>query len=127
MIPMPEDLEETISGSTELVFPDDAVDQTYSLQERSVYDAGEVREEMDSEIPEYGSWLPVDLDGDQAWLVAPSELRSVLVDQEIRTGERFSIDKMQKTGRGQSDPYTVEVSLPDREAVSEDQASLTGD
>ena len=121
---MPEDLSDSVSGSTELVFPDDADGQTYSLRERSVYDAGEVRDEIDADIPEYGSWLPVEIDGDQAWLVAPSDLRSELVDQEIRAGERFLVERMVKSGREESDPYEVTVTLPDREAVDEDQASL---
>ncbi len=121
---MPEDLSDAVTGSTELVFPDDADGQTYSLRERSVYDAGEVRDEMDADIPEYGSWLPVEVDGDQAWLVAPSDLLAKLDDQEINPGERFRIEKMIKSGREESDPYDVTVTLPDREAVDEDQASL---
>ena len=73
---MPEDLTDSVSGSTELVFPDDGTGQ-YSLRERSVYDAEEVRVELDGDVPQYGSWLPVtdEETGQEAWLTAPSELR----------------------------------------------------
>ncbi len=121
---MPQDLSQSVSGSTELVFPDDADKKTYSLRERSVYDAGEVRNEIEADIPQYGSWLPVTVDGDDAWLVAPSELRSELVNHEIQAGERFQVEKMVKSGRQESDPYSVVISLPDREATPEDQTSL---
>jgi len=123
---MPEDLTDSVTGSTELVFPDDAIG-TYSLRERSVYDAEEVRVELGTDIPQYGSWLPVEIEetGAEAWLIAPSRLRSLLVEDEIRPGERFCIEKMQKRGREQSDPYEVEVTYPDREAQPEDQTSLS--
>jgi hypothetical protein len=121
---MPRNLKDSVSGSTELIFPDD-VDGTYRLRERSVYDAGEVRDELDGDVPQYGDWIPVEDDGDEAWLVAPSDLRAQLIDREIRTGERFTIDEMVKTGREQSDPYSVTVTLPDREDVPDSQKSLS--
>lgn len=125
---MAKDLSESVSGSTELVFPDDADGQLYSLRERSVYGAEEVRDELGTEIPQYGSWLPVELEnGDEAWLTAPSQLRSVLLEDEIKTGERFRIDTIEKRGRDQSDPYTVQVSYPDREQAPENQTSLSAD
>jgi hypothetical protein len=124
---MVDDLSESVSGSTELVFPDDADGSTYSLRERSVYDAEEVRDELGGDIPQYGSWLPVELeDGEEAWLTAPSQLRSVLVEDEIRTGERFQIETMEKRGLDQSDPYQVEVTYLDREQTPDSQASLSG-
>jgi hypothetical protein len=124
---MPQDLSESVTGSTELVFPDDA-NGTYSLQERSVYDAEEVRLELETDIPKYGSWIPVEIleTGDEGWLAAPSKLRAALVDDEIRAGERFEIVTMQKLGTEQSDPYRVELRYPDREATPEDQTSLSG-
>ena len=114
---MPEDLTESVSGSTELVFPDDATGR-YSLRERSVYGAEEVREELDGDVPKYGSWLPVtELDQDrEAWLSAPSALRSRLVEDDTQIGERFEIVTMTKIGTQQSDPYRVEIEYPDRTA-----------
>lgn len=106
-------LEETVTGSTELVFPDDGKGM-YRLRERTVFDAEEVRSELGGDIPQYGVWLPVELDGEDAWLNAPSELRSILVEDEIKPGERFEIVTMRQTGTGQSDPYKVQVSYPER-------------
>jgi len=113
---MPEDLSDSVSGSTELVFPDDSTDKTYRLRERSVYDAEEVRSEIESDIPQYGSWIPVELeDGEEAWLTAPSALRAVLVNDEVRSGEAFHIHQMEKEGLDQSSPYEVTVSYPERD------------
>ena len=122
---MPEDLEDSVTGTTELVFPDDATG-TYRLQERSVYAAEEVRVELDADIPQYGQWMPVEMleTGEEAWLNAPSALRSRLVEASIRPGERFEIVTVEKRGREQSDPYRVELAYPDRDA-DETQASLS--
>jgi hypothetical protein len=122
---MPEDLTDSVSGSTELVFPDDGTGQ-YRLSERSVYGAEEVRSELDSDVPKYGSWIPVtdEETGQEAWLTAPSELRSALVENEIREGERFEIVTFQKRGSEQSDPYRVELVMTDRESVPESQSGL---
>jgi hypothetical protein len=96
---MPEDLTESVSGSTELVFPDDAPGR-YELRERSVYDSEEVRAELGGDVPKYGSWIPVEtVTGQEAWLTAPSQLRKELVDREIRTGEQFEIVTMRKDGK----------------------------
>jgi hypothetical protein len=123
---MPQDLSESVSGSTELVFPDDAGGETYRLRERSVYEAEEVQEDLNGDVPQYGSWVPVTVQStdSEAWLTAPSELRSALVEDEIQTGERFVIETMQKRGRNQSDPYQVELSYPDRDVTGRDQTSL---
>jgi hypothetical protein len=113
---MPEDLSDSVSGSTELVFPDDSDDQTYRLRERSVYDAEEVRSEIESDIPQYGSWIPVELeDGEEAWLTAPSALRAALVEGDVRPGEAFHIGRMEKEGLDQSAPYEVTISYPERD------------
>jgi len=114
---MPTDLTESVAASVELVFPDEATRNQYSLRERSVYDADEVRDEIGSDdVPQYGKWLPVTLDGEDGWLIAPSELRTALVEKSIRQGEPFRIATMKKTGSRQSDPYSVEVKLLDRDA-----------
>jgi hypothetical protein len=125
---MPENLEDSVTGTTELVFPDDA-NGTYSLQERSVYDAEEVRVEIDADIPQYGKWIPVTIEetGAEGWLSAPSELRTRLVEDEIKPTERFCIEEMEKRGRDQSDPYRVMVSYPDRDGDQATQKSLAQD
>ena len=122
---MPKDLADSVSGSTELVFPDGATGQ-YSLRERSVYAAEEVREELDGDVLKYGDWLPVEEleTGDEAWLIAPSELRSRLVEDEVQAGEQFEIVTMSKQGLEQSDPYRVELEYPNRD-VDGSQKSLS--
>jgi hypothetical protein len=124
---MPEKLSESVSGSTELIFPDDAPRRKYSLRELVVYDADEVRDqmEMDTEVPQYGSWLPVTVDGDEAWLTAPSELRQKLLDNNVKPGETFIIGSLEKSGIDESAPYNVELNLPDREPDSAEQAGLS--
>jgi hypothetical protein len=116
---MTQDLDDSVSGSTELVFPDGATGQ-YRLAERTVYDAEEVREELGGDVPKYGSWLPVEEleTGNEAWLTAPSQLRAVLVEDSIETGERFEIVTMTKTGTDPSDPYRVDVEYPDRDETA---------
>ena len=123
---MPEDLTDSVTGSTELVFPDDATGQ-YRLRERSVYDAEEVRTELGGDVPQYGSWLPVEETetGMDAWLTAPSQLRTELVNAEVRSQELFEIVTMEKRGRDESDPYHVAIRFPERETVPEDQTSLS--
>jgi hypothetical protein len=120
---MTTDLSESVTGSTELVFPDDANGQ-YRLRERTVYDADEVRTELETDIPKYGVWLPVEIDGDDAWLSAPSELRSTLVEDEVRAGELFEIVTMRQDGIDQSDPYKVEVQYPESDETAASQQSL---
>jgi hypothetical protein len=124
-----EDLSESVTTTRELVFPDDAAGKKYRIPNLNVYDADEVREELDSDIPQYGKWLPVEIagatgDGD-GFLCAPSHLRSVLVEESIQAGELFRIEKLEKTGLGESDPYKAEVTFPDREADAGMQAGLT--
>jgi len=122
---MPRDLTESVSGSTELVFPDDSEGQ-YRLEELAVYDAEEVRAELDGDVPKYGSWIPVEgQNGDEAWLTAPSQLRASLVDEEIRPGELFEIVTMRKDGHEQSDPYRVELRFPERDDSPGSQSGLT--
>jgi hypothetical protein len=124
-----ESLDESVTGSTELVFPDDTDGETYRLRELNVYGAEEVRDDIGGDVPQYGSWLPVTVleTGEEAWLTAPSRLRKVLVENDLDTGERFTIVKMTKPGTDQSNPYRVQVTFPDRETEPADQQSLALD
>jgi len=126
---MPEKLSESVSGSTELVFPDDAPRRQYSLRELAVYDAEEVRSEMEMEtdVPKYGSWLPIVTDDrDDGWLTAPSELRQKLLNEDVKPGETFIIESLEKSGIDESDPYQVKLSFPERDKDSARQAGLSG-
>jgi hypothetical protein len=123
---MPENLSDSVTGAVELIFPDDATDEPYSLRELAVYDAEEVRDEMGTDIPQYGSWLPIEMDdGDEAWLTAPSQLRQKLVNQDAKPGERFIIDRMVKDGRDPSTPYQVELTFPERATSDDRQTGLS--
>jgi hypothetical protein len=83
--------------------------------------------EMETDIPQYGSWLPVVTgDGDEGWLTAPSELRQKLLDRDVKPGETFSIESLEKSGHGESDPYQVKLSFPERDKDSARQAGLSG-
>lgn len=119
---MPTDLAEAASsGATELIFPDDATRYEYRLREGQVYDAEEVRGEIgNSDVPQWGNWLPVEIEDGEAWLNAPSQLITELVEIGIEPGHRWTVDRLEKTGSRQSDPYEVELSVHD-----EDQGRLT--
>lgn len=126
---MPTDLDQSVSGSTELVFPDDAPRQKYRLRERSVYDAEEVRDDLGGDMPKYGTWIPVEMvtgtGNEDAYLTAPSSLRSHLVEDDIRVGELFRIESMRKTGTEQSDPYRVNIIYPEREDTQSSESKTT--
>ena len=125
-----ESLEDSVTATRELVFPDDASGRDYRSPELNVYDAEEVREELGgTETPQYGKWLQVEIldaaGGEDGFLAAPSDLRAELVESNIRPGEVFRIDSLTKTGHKESDPYRAELSFPDREADAGKQAGLT--
>lgn len=122
---MPQDFSEVSTGDVELVFPDDATGNTYRLREQAVFEASEVRDEAETgDVPKYGDWLPVQLEGREAWLNAPSALLSEVADRDganVSAGERFTVDRLAKTGHKQSDPYEAEISFPD----DRDQSRVT--
>lgn len=130
---MPRSFDEVSTGDVELVFPDDAAGKTYRLEEQAVYEAGEVRDEAGTDdVPKYGDWLRVEVGGREAWLNAPSALLSEVASRDgsnVSSGEQFTVDRLTKTGHGESDPYRAEISFPgDREQDRlEDQAEAAGD
>lgn len=117
-----ESLEDSVTATGELVFPDDASGKAFALQERSVYGPEEVRDELETDIPRYGKWVPVEIQTrtgtESGFLAAPSELRKRLVEETVQEGETFRVETMTKDGPEDSDPYRVELSFPDREADS---------
>ena len=120
-------IEDAASGASSLVFPDYSVGD-YELVENIVYDAEEVRDDLDSEVPQYGDWVPVrNSYGDEMYLVAPSALLTELSKSGLDVGETFSITAMDKTGQDESDPYRVQVEYPDRRETAKDQAALGDD
>lgn len=105
---MPEKIEETVS-EVRLLFPDEASGTEFRLSEDAVYDAGEVREETESDVPKYGKWLPVKIDGKETYMTAPRELREELMSESAEPGQSFEITRMEKSGQDDSAPYEVNL------------------
>jgi len=117
---MPEKLSESVMG-VELVFPSDAASTVFQLSEDAVYGAEEVRDETGSDTPQYGKWLRVETNGQEAFLSAPAELRKELVDHGAEPGETYEVTRCEQSGPDPSDPYEVNVearSEPDQERLS---------
>lgn len=117
---MPEKLSESVMG-VELVFPSDATGTVFKLDEDAVYAAEEVRDETGTDTPQYGKWLRVEVDGREAFLNAPAELREELVNHEAKPGEIFEVTRMAQPGTDPSAPYEVNVerrSDPDQDRLN---------
>ena len=128
---MPTDLSDVDTSGTELWFSDDAEAKTFILREPSVYEAAEVREEMETDVPEFGRWFPVTVQGDNGqpgrdgFLVAVGELIEEL--QQMKpdpTAVGWTVTRMEKSGPAQTDPY--EVNLEAEESPDDKQLSLNG-
>jgi len=95
-----------------LVFADDASGCRFRLRESALYDADEVRDELDhdgDDPPQYGRWLPVEIEGNDAWMVAPGELVDELQRLEPSAGEIFEVSRIEKSGNGETDPFEVNL------------------
>lgn len=109
---MAEDLMKADTGGTSLVFADDANGVRFRLREAVLYDASEVRGNLGAEAdgtPQYGRWLPVEIEGDDAWLLAPGELIEELQAVEAEDGELFEVTRCEKAGNGETDPWEVNL------------------
>lgn len=117
---MPTELSDVETGGTELLFPDDLEGIQFELTEAVVYNAEEVREATgNSDVPEFGDWIPVETNGTDAWLVALSEIVEELQIYDAPTGNSFQVTRCEKSGPADTDPYEVNL-----EAV--DQSDQTG-
>lgn len=112
---MPTDLDDADTSGIELYFADDLEGQTFYLRESAVYDAEEVREETESDTPQFGRWLPVASDGEtDGWAVAVGELVEELQDTtEDPTAMPWTVTRCQKSGPEQTDPYEVNIAVED--------------
>lgn len=121
---MPTDLEEVDTGGLNLLFTDELEGIEFKLRAPSVWDAEEVREELDAETPQYGRWLPVETDRDgRGFAVAPGEMLEELQRIGASAGTIVEVTRCRKSGSGETDPYEVNV-----ETVTEgQQKSLTDD
>jgi hypothetical protein len=93
--------------------------ETFCLRESAVYEAAEVREETDTDTPEFGDWVPVtpvhkngDDRGHDGWAVAVGELIECLQQSDADlTTVPFTITRCQKSGSAQTDPYEVSMDV----------------
>lgn len=109
---MPTDLQEASTGGASLVFADDAAGCRFRLREASLYEPEEVQEELGHDgdgPPEYGRWLPVEIEDEEAWMVAPGELIEELQRLEAGAGEIFEVARIEKSGSGETDPFEVNL------------------
>lgn len=110
---MPVDLSEAQTGGVDLLFADDLSSTEFELREASVYEAEEVREEVDGDIPKFGKWMPVVTTDGDGWIVALGELVEELQTYENPMGVTFNITRCEKSGTKQTDPYEVNVEVQD--------------
>lgn len=105
-----ENLHEAQTGGLNLLFPDELSGTEFRLTDVALYSAEEVRDEIDSDTPEYGRWIPVETpeDGD-GFANAPGELVEELQRLEAEAGEVFAVTRCEKGGHGETDPYEVNL------------------
>lgn len=109
---MPVDIQDASTGGASLVFADDAAGCRFRLREASLYEANEVRDELDhddDQPPMFGRWLPVDIQDEDAWLIAPGEMVEELQRLEASNGELFEVTRIQKSGNSETDPFEVNL------------------
>lgn len=102
-----ENLHEATTGGLNLLFTDELEGTAFRLTEAALYAAEEVRDELDSDVPEFGRWLSVETEDGEGYAVAPGELVEELQRLEAEAGEEFTITRCQKSGPKESDPYEV--------------------
>jgi hypothetical protein len=110
---MPVDLSEAQTGGVDLLFADDLSGTEFELREASVYEAEEVREDVDGDIPKFGKWMPVTTSDGEGWVVALGELVEELQTYENPMGLKFSVTRCEKSGTEQTDPYEVNLEVED--------------
>lgn len=107
---MPTDLADHDTGGIELLFADELPGTVFSLRETAVYEAEEVRSEVGGDIPKFGDWLPVEVEGDgAAWIVALGELVEELKQYENPQAVELEVTRCEKSGSQQTDPYEVNL------------------
>ena len=107
---MPVDLSEAQTGGIDLLFADDLQNGVqFELREASVYNAEEVREDVDGDIPKFGKWIPASTENGDAWIVALGELVEELQTYENPMAVTFDVTRCEKSGSKQTDPYEVNL------------------
>ena len=104
---MPTNLEDVETGGVEVQFASDThPGQRFQLRELAVYEA----DEIDGDVPKFGKWFPVEIDGKDAWLQAVSQLIQELQAVENPLAGEFEVETFEKSGTSDHDPYTVSLS-----------------
>lgn len=110
---MVEGLHDADTGGPSLVFAGDASGVRFRLREESLYSAEEVAEELGNDPeegpPQFGRWLPIEAESEDAWMVAPGELIEELQRLEAEAGEVFEVTRCQKSGSRETDPFEVNL------------------
>jgi len=107
---MPQDLDQATAGGATLLFADDLQGSSVRLRETAVYDAEEVQAKLNSDVPRYGRWLPIETPEDaQAWAVALGQLIAEMQRIDDPEAGFYRITRCQKSGPSQTDHYEVEV------------------
>jgi hypothetical protein len=117
---MPTDLDDVETGGIDLFFGGEAEGETFMLLEPSVFEADEVRDELGTEVPKFGRWLPVHLSDEQGkthgsgWVTAVGELVEELQGLEADPVEvPWTVTRCEKSGTKDTDPYEVNVEIHD--------------
>lgn len=110
---MPTDLDEAQTGGVDLLFADDLSGTEFELREAAVYEAEEVRQEVDTDIPKFGNWMPVITEDGDGWIVALGELVEELQTYENPMGLQLKVTRCEKSGTKQTDPYEVNIEVVD--------------
>lgn len=110
---MPTNLEDAQTGGVDLLFADDLQGTEFELLEAAIYEAEEVRNDVNGDIPKFGNWMPVTIDDSDAWVVGLGELVEELQKYENPLEVTFSVTRCEKSGTEQTDPYEVNVEVVD--------------
>lgn len=108
---MPTDFEDYETGGVELLFADELEGTRFSIRRPGVYEAEEVREEVNGDIPKFGDWLAVETDDGDAWAVAVSELVEEIKIYENPMAVDLEVTRCAKSGNEQTDPYEVNTEV----------------
>lgn len=113
---MPEELSEAKTGGSILIFADELHGIVFRLREAALYSAEEIQEQTGEDYPEFGRWLPIEVEGEDRFAIAPGELISELQRLDVDKGDPVKVGRAQKMGDQETDPWEVNCELAGDEA-----------
>lgn len=113
---MPEELAEAKTGGSALVFADELHGIVFRLREAALYSAEEVQEQTGEDYPQYGRWLPIDVEDEDRYAIAPGEFIAELQRLEADAGDLVKVGRAKKTGNQETDRWEVNCELAGDEA-----------